>query len=229
MDLISIVRLGILVTPPRQPSARTVREDTPQTPQRPAVKAVQALRTPHREPLRDMGFTVPILGQPRTPIGPSSTRKFITRSPQSPVTPSKLTPARASLTSPRATIHSPAGRSEEWVDNAETLATWSPAKFESFYSMAQPLGGGTSLRQAFEETLRKEPSIPPQPKSTGQARSSSPRNPPSDVPVLGNEPSSDSAAGSAGNEARNSLQSETSAGRKRKLAGSEDGTVSSTP
>ena len=217
----------LVMTPPRPSDATMLREQTPQTPPRPAIKAVQILRTPHREPLRDLGFTVPILGQPRTPIGPASTRKFIARSPQSPVTPSKLTPTRASLQSPRSAGRTPTARREEWVDNTETLATWSPAKFESFYALTQPLGGGTSLRQAFEDTLHKEPLSPLAARPTVKKTSSSPRSTVGDMPLLGNEPSSDSATRSAGAEGRHSLESETSGKRKRKLASSEDDTVSS--
>ena len=132
-----------------------------------------------------------------------------------------MTPARASLQSPGSAGRSPAAKHEEWVDNAETLATWSPAKYESFYSLQPPLAGGTSLRQAFEETLRKKPAVMPL-----MRPSSSPQKSASDDPVLGDEPSSDSALRSDDAEAKNSLRSEGSAGHKRKLAGSEDGTVS---
>jgi hypothetical protein len=189
---------------------------------------IGGLRTPHRQPLRDLGFTVPIVGQPRTPIRPSSTRKFLIGSPRSPVTPSRPTPARSVASQPLSVHKSPVR--EEWVDNVETLATWSPAKFESYYTMQQTFGAGTSLRKAFEETLRKDATVP-----VAIARKEGNRDigmfsdglKPA-TPSPQNQPSSDSAAHSDSAGAKGSLRSETSSVKdmKRKVPGSEDDTVS---
>jgi hypothetical protein len=191
----------------------------------PASKATEALRTPRRQPLRDLGFAVPILGQPRTPIRPASTRKFMLASPRSPVTPSKATPARAGGLRPGSAVKSPS-QQEEWVDNVETLATWSPAKFESYYTLPQTHAGGSSLRMAFEETLLRDARAPSPiatkeinaipDKAAANEHGCSPRG----------HTSSDSTNHSDGTNGKSSLRSQASSLRKRKLPGSEDDTVS---
>ena len=116
---------------------------------------------------------------------------------------------------------------EEWVDNVETLATWSPAKFESYYTLPQTHGGGSSLRMAFEETLLRGARAP-SPVAPEEMDAANPDE--AAAKEHGRSPngqtSSDSATHSDGMNGRSSLRSEASSLRKRKLPGSEDDTVS---
>jgi hypothetical protein len=199
----------------------TVLPDAPTTPHRVSAQVIltpTSSRTPRRKPLRTEGFAVPIIGGLRTPILPSP-KKILIRTPRSPQTPSKITPRRSGF-SPRSGSSTP-GKREDWLDQVETLATWSPAKYESYYPLDDnSLRGSTMSRQVFEQSLRRE--LPLEKPIVVTV------NPIEGITKTKEDPSSDLGFGSDQSGGKDSDMSNTSSARKRKLPGSEDNTVSGT-
>lgn len=165
-----------------------------------------------RTPLQDVTFAVPALSQ-RTPTKtPGKTpQPFLFRSPRSHRTPTKLSPFRNRSSQP---VHRTPTK-DDFVDNVETLATWSPAKYESYWqtnpAMMQSMsmrmgagagGGGSSFLERLQQSAKKNPAAELQRRESEQ---SAPQEEGlADVPSSGSRGMAESSGAESGSKRKSS-------------------------